>query len=85
MPPQSIASGAGRETILGAAKAAFVALDHMVNLPVPVRMLNPTAVLENDWVAAKVAMPTRFIEDRSKSSLSHLTHSISTNRLIVDM
>lgn len=71
VPPQPITSGARRKTVLDVRRAALVSLDNVVNLPMANGFTDPAPVLENNRVAAEVAMARSFVVDRTQGGFSH--------------
>jgi len=72
MPPQSITSRAGGQTVVRLDVTTLVPLDHMIDLPVTTEVpISPTSLLELDRVAAKAAMPLRLFPDASQLTLDH--------------
>lgn len=73
MPPQAVAPHASRKAVVRVLIPAFMSLDDMVDFPVTTWLICPAAPLEDESVAAKMAMAGCLVKDLSKGCLSHPT------------
>lgn len=63
MPAQTIAARAGWQAIRRCLRPTFIALNDVINFPVPVWGFTPSPILELDWVPTEMAVATRLVVD----------------------
>ncbi len=62
MPAQTIAARAGSGDCI-CLRPTFIALNDVINFPVPVWGFTPSPILELDWVPTEMAVATRLVVD----------------------
>lgn len=71
VPAQTIAAGARGQIVVDEVAAALMALNGVIDFPVAVAALIPSAAFEFDRISAEVAVSASLVEDGAKLMLRH--------------
>jgi hypothetical protein len=81
VPAKSIAAGARRKAVLDRTNATVAPLDDVIHLPVAIHVLGPTAAIEVQAIAAKMAVTAGLVEYLPQRCLPHGTVPITNGAL----